>query len=167
MGQGLKQRLLGVVVLLGLLVLLAPAFFQGGESHPLATTESSVSQAVAPKVPEFVQSLDIAPESTSVLPPDIAETYYDNRPGNDTEGYLKAWTLQLATFSDKKNAKRLENDLKEKGYTAYTQQFQSKKEGYLYRVFVGPEVQMDDLLKLKKELDKEYKVTSLIVKFTP
>lgn len=167
MGQGLKQRLLGIFVLLSLLVLLAPAFFQGGESHPLINADNVPPQIQPPPVPEFVQVLEVAPEPTNVLPLDIATTYYDDQPGNDANGYLKAWTLQLATFSDKANAKRLEESLKAKGYSAYTQQFQQKNGDLLFRVFVGPEVRVDDLLVLKKELDKEYSISSLVVKFVP
>ena len=167
MGQGLKQRLLGVVVLLGLLVLLAPALFRGGDSHPLVKVESTTSLVETPDVPQFVEVLEQAPEPVEVIQPETPEAYYDNQPGNDAEGNLKAWTLQLATFSDKANAKRLEKDLKNEGFSAYTQQFRGKSGGDLFRVFVGPEARTEDLLKVKSDIDKKYKISSLLIKYNP
>ena len=165
MGQGLKQRLLGVIVLLGLLVLLAPALFRGGETHPLVKSVE-LSLQVPPERPEFIQVLNQNPEPIEVIDTDV-QLARNDQAGSDSEGYLKAWSLQLATFKDKKNATRLELDLKSKGYSSYTRPYQRSNGSTIFRVFIGPEVQQANLLKVKQTVDQEYDISSLMTRFVP
>ena len=165
MGQGLKQRLLGVVILLGVLVILAPALFQGGSEHPLVRLEEKALPE-APDKPAFVASLSTEADEISVVEVDSTPPPPVNT-GVDEKGYLKAWALQLATFSDKSNATRLEDALKAGGYTAYTRRYQRSDGQALFKVYIGPEVRQTDLLKVKPILDRQYNVSSLLVKFVP
>ena len=181
MGEGLKKRLLGAAVLLGLLIILAPALFRGGNNHPLVVGElSQATQLQPPPVPDFVDHLDVAPEVVNVvpLPEESAPVSVDRAnkeapesvpptPGVDDTGHLKAWTLQLATFADKNNARKLVQKLKSEGYSAYQKQFINPQGKSLYRVYVGPEVRPDELQQLRQVIDKSMGLEGIIVRFVP
>ncbi len=159
MGHGLKQRLLGVVVLLGLLILLAPALFQRGNEHPLVI-ETQPALTKSPEVPAYIKVLDTAPDSVDVIAPAVP-------PVTEEDGFLKAWVLQMATFTGRENAEKLEKRLKKAGYSAHTEPVRRDDGAILYQVFVGPEVRQEDLKAIKPALDKRYKVSSIIVRFRP
>ena len=174
MGEGLKQRLIGAVVLLALLIILAPALFRGGETHPLVTSRSSpeAPQLDSPPVPAFVDHLDVPQDIVEVVSSSevILEPESDRAEratGVDEKGHLKAWSLQLATFADKNNARNLEKQLKSKGYSAFQKTVSTEKGKMFYRVYIGPEVRPDELQKLKVTIKKEMGLEGILVRFTP
>ena len=188
MGEGLKKRLLGAAVLLGLLIILAPALFRGGNDHPLVVGELA-TQLQPPPVPDFVDQLDVAPEVVNVVPlleesvpvtvnvpnkdapEDVPnkETPGDEPPtsGVDDTGHLQAWTLQLATFADQNNARKLVQKLKSDGYSAYQKQFINPQGKSLYRVYIGPEVRPDELHQLRQVINKSMGLEGIVVRFVP
>ena len=185
MGEGLKKRLLGAAVLLGLLIILAPALFRGGSNHPLVVGElSQDTQLQPPPIPDFVDHLDVPPEVVSVIPVleesvplpeesvpvaakgDAAESAVADA-GVDDKGHLKAWTLQLAAFGDKNNARKLVQKLKSEGYNAYQKQFINSRGKSLYRVYIGPEVSPDELQQLRQVILKSMGLEGIIVRFVP
>ncbi len=175
MGEGLKQRLIGAVVLLALLIILAPALFTGGETHHLVSSSSSSErpQLEAPPVPAFVEQLGVTPDVVEVVSSSaevVLEPEGDGaeKPtGVDDKGHLKAWSLQLATFADKTNARNLEKQLKGKGYSAYQKKISTEKGKVLYRVYIGPEVRTDELQQLKVTIKKEMGLEGILVRFVP
>ena len=169
MGQGLKQRLLGAVVLLGLLIILAPALFRGGEDHPLVKVELP-PLADAPEVPVFIEDLATPADEVEVIDRDVPVedlTEAETSPGTDDQGHLKVWTLQLASFSDKSNADKLAERLKDDGLAAYSKRFNREGNSALYRVYVGPEARTRELLDLRDRLQKELGLTGIVVRFDP
>lgn len=169
MGQELKHRLLGAVVLLGLLIILAPALFRGGDDHPMVKVDL-LPLAEAPEVPVFVEALDTPADKVDVM--DREEPVADltkavNTSGTDDQGHLKAWTLQLASFSDKHNADKLVEQLKDGGMSAYSKQFKREGGSTLYRVYVGPEVRARELLDLRDRLQSELGLTGMVVRYLP
>ena len=181
MGEGLKKRLLGAAVLLGLLIVLAPALFRGGNNHPLVVGElSQATQLQPPQVPDFVDQLDVAPEVVNVVPlleesvPVTVNVPNKEMPedvpptsGVDDTGHLQAWTLQLATFADQNNARKLVQKLKSDGYSAYQKQFINPRGKSLYRVYIGPEVRPDELQQLRQVIDKSMGLEGIVVRFVP
>ena len=192
MGEGLKKRLLGAAVLLVLLIILAPALFRGGNNHPLVVGEfSQDTQLQSPPVPDYVDHLDVAPEVVTVvpsseesvpLPEDSAPLPEESVPvvakddaakravpgaGVDDKGHLKAWTLQLGTFANKNNARKLEQKLKSEGYDAYQKKSVNSRGKSLYRVYIGPEVSSDELQKLRLVIQKAMGLEGVVVRFVP
>lgn len=190
MGEGLKKRLLGAAVLLGLLIILAPALFRGGSNHPLVVGElSQETQLQPPPVPDFVDHLDVPPEVVTVMPaleesppsksvplPDasVPVAAKGDAPENampdtgvDDKGHLKAWTLQLATFASKDNARKLEQKLKSDGYSAYQKTFVNSRGKSFYRVFIGPEVRPEELQQLRLGIEKTMGLEGVVVRFVP
>ncbi|KEI71959.1 SPOR domain-containing protein [Endozoicomonas elysicola] len=175
MGEGLKQRLIGAVVLLVLLIVLAPALFTGGETHPLvsSTPAPAAPPLQPPPVPVFVDQLGVTPDVVEVVSSSSEIVLESERrdaekpTGVDGNGHLKAWSLQLATFADKTNARNLEKQLKGKGYSAYQKKISTEKGKIFYRVYIGPEVRPVELQQLKVTIKKEMGLESIIVRFTP
>ena len=98
-------------------------------------------QALQQAVPEVVsQDAAVPPRSQS------------DRTMPDEQGVPYAWTLQLGAFSDVNNANALRDQLRAKGYKAYTEAF---PDGNLTRVYVGPELQRAAIETLQKKLQQE------------
>ncbi|MDP0563217.1 MAG: SPOR domain-containing protein [Candidatus Endonucleobacter sp. (ex Gigantidas childressi)] len=166
MSRELKQRLLGAVVLVLCLVMLAPALFRGGNNHPIIIDDTAI-QEKSPDVPEFVEVLDSTPE---VMDVNVKATLVEDEKGQaglDETGHLKAWSLQVASFFDERNADKLQDKLRKKGYRAYVGMVAHKSGRDLYCVYIGPEVRTSELNELKSVLEKEMKLSGIIVKFKP
>ena len=151
--EGLKQRMIGALVLLVLLIVLAPALFQGGKTHPLVIHSSKPLES--PPVPDFV------------TPPAELQLELTGAAGVDDNGYLKAWTLQLATFADLNNARRLVKQLRAEGYSAYQKTVTGNNGQRLYRVNIGPEVRPNELEKIQKDLKQSMGLEGIVVSFVP
>lgn len=186
MDERLKHRVVGAVVLFTLLAILAPALFTGGESHPLVLEQPAVVVPVTEPlpVPKAVEQLAINPERVQVqdtqpaqpLVEPVTETVKKfvgeeiiNEPktGVDIQGHLKAWALQLGTFADKRNAEKLEKQLKADGYQAFIKAFAHSSGKTLYPVYIGPEVRSDELEQLKIELKRKLKLDGMVVRYEP
>jgi DedD protein len=77
-----------------------------------------------------------------------------------------AWILQVASVSSAEKAEQLRQQLLQKDRKAYTRRI--KRNGRdLYRVYVGPKFERARLEAMKKEVDREFGVESLIVRYVP
>ncbi|WP_330925212.1 SPOR domain-containing protein [Candidatus Sororendozoicomonas aggregata] len=167
MSQGLKRRLIGAIVLVAVLIMSAPALFHGGNSHPLIVADM-VPPNPTPAEPAIVKQLDTPadPISTEVIAEKpVADP--DEQPGLDKEGHLKAWSLQVASFLQKKNAAVLRQKLLSKGYNAYTRKQVREKRSPLYRVYVGPQARTDELKAAQADLEKTMGLAGIIVRYQP
>ena len=163
--EGLKQRMIGALVLLVLLIVLAPALLQGGKTHPLVIHSSKPLES--PPVPDFVKQLEVTPDNVTVTPPAESQSELTGAAGVDGNGYLKAWTLQLATFADLNNTRRLVKQLRAEGYSAYQKTVTGNNGQRLYRVNIGPEVRPNELEKIQKDLKQSMGLEGIVVSFVP
>lgn len=76
--------------------------------------------------------------------------------------YSNVWMVQLGTFSKQENAYALRDRLREIGVNGHTKPIKS---GSSTRVFAGPYVTKKEALRIKRKLDAEFKVDSLVVFF--
>ncbi len=83
------------------------------------------------------------------------------RPVLDKQGVPVAWTLQLASFREQGNATALRKKLQQKGYKTYI-----RRKDALSKVFVGPDLQRSEIEKLRSQLQREFKLDGLILRFT-
>ena len=186
-----KQRLVGAVVLASVAVIFFPSLFDepdnryiGGESQippapaitPVVIAEPRQPDNITP-VPQPQQMYqlvdDPAPEpaptetpepvATRAPEPSAAET----APGLNADGVLKAWVLQVASFSEQARAEDLRDRLVKAGHKAFIRPLVNSKGQQVVRVFVGPNADRDTLVTLKAELDKSLKVNALIREFKP
>lgn len=174
MDDGLKQRLIGALVLLALAVIFIPVFFDRERIQP-------VDKATQIPLPPDIERVEIAlPElpvvkyeakpadkmyipddsknETLVIEPD-ASTY-------DPEGVPNSWVLQIGSFRFIKHAEEFRDKLIAGGYAAYTRSVSTER-GKMTRVYVGPKIDKALLVKQKKEIEAAYKVSAILLKFKP
>lgn len=75
---------------------------------------------------------------------------------------IKSFAIQVGTFDDNKNAKKIRDELRKAGYTAYIQKSESKTNPS-YRVRIGPELDYDVLEKRLAKLKKSKRYDGYIV----
>lgn len=76
--------------------------------------------------------------------------------------YSNVWMVQLGTFSKAENAYALRDKLRESGVNGHTKKLNS---GGALRVFAGPFVTKKEALRIKRKVDSQFKVKSLVVYF--
>jgi len=75
-----------------------------------------------------------------------------------------AWTLQLATFSQPKNAYALREKLTKAGFNSYSKLLKDASGKTRYQVFVGPEISKERLVSVKKRLASKFKLKDGLIK---
>tara|TARA_B100000446_G_scaffold46105_5_gene42376 strand:- start:147479 stop:148045 length:567 start_codon:yes stop_codon:yes gene_type:complete len=186
--DGLKQRLVGALVLLALGVLFVPVLFEPENRRVVdRTTQIPPAPQVTPLVlkdpvrNDAIEAVKPAGEMYELLPepdalsstptqsPEITKTTPPATPDRtvlDERGVPKAWAVQVASFNTEKRARVLRDQLLDQDYPAFTRTLDTSK-GRMTRVYVGPKINRDKAVKLKATLDKSLKVDTLVVKFSP
>ena len=217
--DGLKQRIIGALVLVSLAVIFVPMIFDEPHSQrqstpitipeepPFPEVEMPESQypdnktvgAEAPRssappvndepaagfriieenavaeeepAPEpNSQQVQPVPAESSAEPEPAAPAEKQDaastgaaEPGDKAEftGSLEgAWVVQLGSFGNQDNARRLRDKVLDMGYGAHLQQV-DRGDSTLTRVFSGPFVNKDDAQKAKAALDKAFGLNSLV-----
>ena len=187
-----KYRLIGAGLLLGSSAILLPLILDGERPESL---DVQISVPERPEFPEVaiapvqpVSEMEIPDEPVDVnsieLLPSDPETQPDNPVAKEpvrvvsepvakpAEPVLKVtkepvpigerWTLQVATFGKQDNATRTLKKLKDAGYPAYVMTTNS-----LFKVFVGPELKREESEKMKQKVQKEFKLSGIVVKYSP
>jgi len=157
-----RERLVGALVLVAIVVLLVPAVLQGPERAPAASTgqanksvevlledgdrpvgnETLMPEPAAPQpaaapagpLPAPAASADSAPSPANPVATQPASTVADAGAAAATP----AWAIQLGAFSTREKAERLVADLRKRGYAAFVLEYRASGK-VLHRVRVGPE----------------------------
>lgn len=79
----------------------------------------------------------------------------------------KAWAVQLGSFKNKDNARRLADRLRAAGFNAFTHEVKSAKHGPQTRVYIGPEYREASAIKLSSKIEQQMKMHGFIVSFKP
>ncbi|EAT13544.1 SPOR domain-containing protein [Bermanella marisrubri] len=165
MDEGIKRKLVGsavlVVVALIVLPLIAPKAKNAAylsEQVPLETDIPNMDMAL----PKSLSLRQIRPpESQASETIDVNEFEVDGKkvasatidvPVKKEDGQALLWQIRVGSFAEAKNAIKLRNALREKGYKAFER---LSEDGQYTRVFIGPSTQKtwlsDQLLVLEKE----------------
>ena len=193
MNDGLKQRVVGAIVLVVLAVIFLPmAFNFSGERHIDRTSRIPERPVVEPvNVPEPVRPDEIKyPKPADKLyqfdksrtelaaqaqqqesaagekPATEPKTQPEPQPGPalSKQGLPEGWVIQVGSFRESDKADKLEQSLLAEGYKAYTRE--ARRQGF-YRVYVGPNVDKKHALAAQRKIDDKYRVKSLLLKFEP
>ncbi|WP_404362398.1 SPOR domain-containing protein [Marinobacter sp.] len=202
--DGLKQRLIGALVLISLAVIFVPMLFDEphverssrvldiAEEPPFPEVERPpepsaeppsyrIEEVEPPQVPERdadegAQAAAPAEEPKPVVEPErrseepVADTApsaaeVESEPAQSVEfarSLEGAWVVQLGSFGNADNARRLRDNVREKGYDAHTQRVEGGETTFT-RVFAGPFADKEDAREAKGELDTAFGVNGLIV----
>lgn len=187
MDDGLKQRLVGAVVLIAVAVLFVPVLFDRNERRQVDTTTQIPPQPdIQPKQfsdPKRVAGITPAPDPQTMFEPQLdaeLKPQADAKPKVNAkvkptprkpkplnaQGLPNAWVVQLISTSSLNKAKQIVKDLMAKKYKAYYRRAEVGG-NTLYRVYVGPNVDKKRSFALKKQLDGLLKVDARVLRFQP
>ncbi|MDP4546319.1 MAG: SPOR domain-containing protein [Marinobacter sp.] len=220
--DGLKQRIIGALVLISLAVIFVPMIFDEPHSQRKSTSITIPEEPPFPEVempdepsgdavgyqissgngasgsedvkqaPGFriveedraqnselaepAESSQAAPaekadasktETVAELPQATKQEAPAAKPSEEKAEFARtlegAWVVQLGSFGNGDNAKRLRDNVIEMGFGAHLQQF-SSGDKTLTRVFSGPFVNRADADQAKARLDKKFGLKSLVTK---
>lgn len=181
MNDGFKQRLVGAVVLVSLVLILWPVVFSEGINPVLDQTSQIpatphfekhvVAKPTRPdNIPAIVQPVieDIKPQVVKV--PIEEKTKSTNKetptdtPRLDKQRLPVSWALQVASFAQRNNAIELKQRLLKQGYKAFTQTIATGS-GSSTRVLIGPRLRKTAFDKDKPIIEKSFNVKSMVVRF--
>jgi len=145
----LRKRIIGAVVLGAFLVIFVPEWLDGAGHKSRYSNKVSI-----PDKPEF------KPITEYIEATDSAKTI--NKRIKSEESAVHAWALQLGSFSKEVNAQVMRDKLRAKGYASYVDVLK-KPNRTTYRVRIGPELDKQQLEKLKQKLLKKEKMKGLVV----
>ena len=167
MDRGLKERIIGAVVLVVFVVLVVPVFLDGPSSDAEIISES-VSLPGQNGQSRQIQKIMLERDRTEPVPANnrsagkpaaigasqpVAEKKVASAAAKSqakpADGKIRTkesstgmWAVQLGSFSNQVNAERLAADLRKQGYAAFLSQLQTEK-GALHRVRIGPQNNRD------------------------
>jgi len=112
--------------------------------------------------PKVIKNTKVAPIKNLVK---ASEKHSSSKPTvSHLPIFKNIWMVQLGTFTRSKNAYELRDRLRKDGFDGHAKDIKIKGKKAV-RVFSGPFVNRKDAEKMKKKLDKRYKVKSLIIYF--
>lgn len=203
--DGLKQRVIGALVLISLAVIFVPMLFdephterssrtidipeeppfpevqappeveaevptyrleEPGElaSEPAASPDQPEPEPAEP-MPAAEEPAPAEPETVEPVQEAVAEepAAPQGEPANEEisgspEG---AWVVQLGSFGNADNARRLRDKVREQGYDSHLEKVE-QGDTVFTRVFAGPFVEKTAAEKAKRELDAEFGVNGLV-----
>ncbi|MCD6038870.1 MAG: dedD [Gammaproteobacteria bacterium] len=78
-----------------------------------------------------------------------------------------AWVLQMGSFKEKSNARRLVNQLRNAGFKAFPHEVTSTAGLTRTRVYIGPEFKKASALQLSTRVERAVKLRGLVVPYKP
>ncbi len=181
MNEGMKQRLVGAMVLLALATVVLPILFDFDGSYTVDT------RSTIPTAPD-IQSVDIEKAgpiqgATAAASHDemfrfdgsrvVAERSggagsdsQDQPSGLNAAGIPRAWIVQVASLGERVKAQTLVDQLLADGYKAYSRSVLIGGETH-YRIYVGPKVAKQTMLGQQQAIERKYQLSTLLLEFEP
>ena len=182
----LKQRLVGAVVLVALAVIFIPMLLSGGRIMEMPVFGSNVPERSAEIANikhidiEEMQKTESHPVNPKRIPiaeglpePEIVKEKKTKSVVEKIAGVSESvkkpvvkgtvWAVQVGSFNNKSNALGLKDKLRKKKIHAFVERVMKNNKA-VYRVRVGPEITRKKAEALKLKLQKELKLTGLVVK---
>lgn len=195
MNSGLKQRLVGAVVLLAIAIIFVPSFLRERQVEPVSTKtlipDRPQQETVNFESPTAPEGIDPAPAPESMFVPEeteqpVADDFEEAQqqaaqvrseepeapseptPETEPEPGLEqgAWVVQVASFRSSDSARNLRDRLQAEGHRAYTRSA-STSAGEVTRVYIGPKVDRQEAETTKSAVDEALQLDSLILRFEP
>jgi DedD protein len=186
--SGLKQRMVGALVLLALAVIFLPMLFSREDVSQQVQVDAP-AMPVAPEIPDVELQPVAVPEpqqlpdepagledspvvesdessAVEVVPQVAAVQPTPQKPAEpgrlDANSLPVSWSVQLASLSSSDGAQSLQKKLRSQGYNAYIRTFDG-----MNRVFVGPLIERAEANRLRDQLNRQHKLNGFVVRFQP
>jgi len=190
MDEGLKQRIIGAVVLVIAAVVFLPMLLSGQDEtvevvvdvpeapvlnqQPIAPAEPVVLPAT-PQVPTIPtpqsaaeqraqEQVEAEAAKAPEAKPEVVEVTPEPAPVEEAPKATGDWVIQLGSFSSNSNAEGLSETLRSQGYNSYTYSvtIQGKP---ITRVYVGPLASRDAANRVRDELASKRGSKGLVVAY--
>lgn len=172
MGNGLKQRIAGTIVLTALGLTLLPLMIDFADPEKIDRTSKiplppslEVENIVKATKPEQVGSKNNLKSLFDTLLSSPA-TDGSTGPGLHQDGLPKAWIVQVASFVDEVKADQLRSALIEKQFKAFSKKVKIDGRDH-YRVYIGPKLQKNSALETKKNVDSQFNTDAIVLNYVP
>lgn len=189
MDSGLKQRVIGALVLIVAAVIFLPMLLTGQdetvevdieapEPTAMPAPELTAPPAIEPRDPEPVAELpprepdpvpptpapapEPEPAPAEPEPPAAPAETTPSEPSGTTAAVTGDWVIQLGSFSNADNARSFVSRLTEQGYNAYARSAETDGRS-ITRVFVGPLQTRDAATRLRDELKRNHEAEGFVV----
>ncbi|WP_405118488.1 SPOR domain-containing protein [Pseudomonas leptonychotis] len=186
--KGLKQRMVGALVLLALAVIFLPMLLSREDESQRVQVDAP-AMPVAPEMPDIELQPVVVPEpqllpdepvdADAVQPLESIETAAVETPAVapvpavpvappatpsklDANSLPISWSVQLASLSSGDGAQKLQKTLRTQGYNAYIRSVDG-----MNRVFVGPLIERAEADRLRDQLNRQHKLNGFVVRFQP
>lgn len=173
MSSGLRQRIVGALVLGALGLIILPILFDFDD--PLKIDHSSrlpAAPEIAPVEVNKAQRPEKAEES-GVLDTlfDIAKSAPANESsdvsrGLDENNLPQAWVLQVGSFEVADKADNLMQQLRDGGFKSFVKAAAVDSKTY-YRVYVGPKADKRRATEEKQKIDLAFKTDAIVLQYVP
>jgi len=164
MNETLKQRIVGTLVITALAAIFIPMLFDEPMTHTdNYTKELSLPQQPIDKTQSLLESIPKTSKEILSQPVPAQVTLQAKQIKKSIQQTpLKSWIIQIGSFSQKNNAQEFRDKLRKNKFTAYVDSIKNKQ-GTLYRLRVGPELDEKRVRKIQQQLENIYKVKTLLV----
>ena len=170
--KGMKQRVVGALVLVALAVIFLPMLF---------TREDEMRQVhvEAPQAPAMPSLPEVKVDPVAVPEPQVPAPKVEPRPAAtpapatavakpaapskiDVNGLPVSWSIQLASLSNRAGAEKLQQTLRSQGYNAYI-----RSAGGMNRVYVGPLIERAEAERTRDAINRQNSLKGFVVRFQP
>lgn len=186
--KGLRQRIVGALVLVALAVIFLPMLFSRKDElqrvvvdapampQPSAMPSVELDPVSVPQVQDLPQEPVPGPgleaDTPVVETPAVVAADPPIKPAAsaiaspvsrlDANNLPISWSVQLASLSNRASAESLQQTLRGKGYNAYIRNVDG-----MNRVFVGPVIERAEADRLRDQLTRLQKLNGFVVRFQP
>lgn len=182
----IKQRIIGALVLVSLGVIFIPLLLNGGPDTDASFLDKNIPEMpkkLTKVLPDVPQAMTMPAPKKIVSRPDresvkdaqhsnkkttakkimpAADIQYEKAGKPDSAKITSAYTIQIASFSEKTNATTLQKKLRKKKFKAYIESILTSK-GRIYRLRVGPYLKFEQISKIKKQIETQFKLNNTII----
>ena len=161
------------MVLVSLAIIFLPSLFHKDE--PVVMNTNSEIPPAPDIQPVVIEKAEWPEGIKHPSPEDLFQPQEPAAPINSAEpekprftekGLPVNWVVQVGSFKSKQGAESLKQKLIKADLRAYSKSI-STEQGEFIRVFVGPFISQKDALDVKAKVDKQYKLSSQVLRFNP
>jgi DedD protein len=169
--DGLKQRIVGAIVLGAIGVILLPLLLDFTDPHkidrssiiPPVPSIDAVKVVTAKRPAEIKDSSEVDKvfDVSRLQPVKEKDTQYH---GLDKSGFPQRWYLQVGSYEDQGAAKQLKQTLLDKQYKTFLKTVKIQKSVF-HRVYIGPKIDRQSAIADKVKIDKLLATDSIVLKY--
>jgi len=177
----IKNRVVGAIVVFALAIIFIPKIYDGEKESkkrefvtiPKKPAHQAPKSYDTPKMND-VSVVHLNSEQKDATPSKVVnqqaiEESLDqviDEKKNVTSIKAQAWVIRMGSFGKPDNVNAFVKKLREKGFIAFSVPA-IPKPGVSNKVFIGPELNQEVLVKLQPKLKSEFKESGVIVKYNP